>query len=87
MTFLPASLLVFFVSMLKREAQLTTVVRRLSDCIQLEDTIAFAQILEKSGVAAVGIHGRRRNERQGDQNRVDEIREIARLLSVPVIAK
>lgn len=44
-------------------------------------------MLETCGVSAVGIHGRRRNERQSNLNRLSEIHEVTRLVSVPVIAK
>uniref|UniRef100_A0A915BD79 DRBM domain-containing protein n=1 Tax=Parascaris univalens TaxID=6257 RepID=A0A915BD79_PARUN len=53
---------------------------------KLEDTLALVKLIEKCGVAAIGVHGRRRDERQGDANRVDEIREVVRALSIPVIA-
>ncbi|VDN26497.1 unnamed protein product, partial [Gongylonema pulchrum] len=52
-----------------------------------EDTLEFVKMLERCGISAIGIHGRRRDERQGDANRVDEIREIARAVSLPIIAK
>ncbi|VBB28337.1 unnamed protein product [Acanthocheilonema viteae] len=51
-----------------------------------EDTFEFVKMLERSGVSAIGIHGRRRNERQNDMNRLNEIREVTRLVSIPVIA-
>ncbi|KHN75072.1 tRNA-dihydrouridine(20) synthase [NAD(P)+]-like [Toxocara canis] len=51
-----------------------------------EDTLALVKLIEKCGVTAIGVHGRRRDERQGDANRVEEIREVARALSIPVIA-
>lgn len=44
-------------------------------------------MLERCGVSAIGIHGRRRSERQSDANRLNEIREVTRVVSVPVIAK
>lgn len=53
---------------------------------KLEDTLALAQLVEKCGVAAVGVHGRRKDERRGDRNRVEEIREVTRAISIPVIA-
>uniref|UniRef100_A0A915Q0Y0 DRBM domain-containing protein n=1 Tax=Setaria digitata TaxID=48799 RepID=A0A915Q0Y0_9BILA len=51
-----------------------------------EDTLEFVKMIEQCGVSAVGIHGRRRNERPGDPNRLNEIRDVARAVSVPVIA-
>ncbi|VDD90390.1 unnamed protein product [Enterobius vermicularis] len=53
---------------------------------KLEDTIALAQLIEKCGVSAIGVHGRRINERRGDRNRTEEIREVARSVRIPVIA-
>lgn len=53
----------------------------------MEDTIALAQLIEKCGVSAIGVHGRRINERRGDRNRTEEIREVARSVRIPVIAK
>uniref|UniRef100_A0A0R3RG03 DRBM domain-containing protein n=1 Tax=Elaeophora elaphi TaxID=1147741 RepID=A0A0R3RG03_9BILA len=41
-----------------------------------EDTFEFVKMLERCGVSAIGMHGRRRNERQSDVNRVNEIREF-----------
>lgn len=52
----------------------------------LEDTLALAQLIEKCGVSAIGVHGRRKEERRGDRNRIEEIREVARALTIPVIA-
>ncbi|GMR53294.1 hypothetical protein PMAYCL1PPCAC_23489, partial [Pristionchus mayeri] len=49
-------------------------------------TLALARVIERTGVAAVGVHGRRRDERPGDSNREEEIREIVRSIGIPVIA-
>ncbi|KAM3720882.1 tRNA-dihydrouridine(20) synthase [NAD(P)+]-like [Dirofilaria immitis] len=51
-----------------------------------DDTLEFAKMLERCGVSAIGIHGRRRNERRGDMNRINEIREVTEAVSVPIIA-
>ncbi|CAL2027477.1 unnamed protein product [Caenorhabditis brenneri] len=52
-----------------------------------EDTIKLVKEIEKCGVSALGVHGRRRDERQPDQCRVEEIREVARTITtIPVIA-
>uniref|UniRef100_A0A8R1XPX5 DRBM domain-containing protein n=1 Tax=Onchocerca volvulus TaxID=6282 RepID=A0A8R1XPX5_ONCVO len=51
-----------------------------------EDTLEFVKMLEHCGVSAIAIHGRRRGERQGDVNRLNEIHEVTRIVSVPVIA-
>lgn len=50
-------------------------------------TLNLAREIEKCGVAALGVHGRRRDERDPHPCRIDEIREVARTVSVPVIAK
>ncbi|GMT00315.1 hypothetical protein PENTCL1PPCAC_22489, partial [Pristionchus entomophagus] len=49
-------------------------------------TLALARVIERSGVAAMGVHGRRREERPGDSNREEEIREVVRAVGIPVIA-
>ncbi|KAK6107033.1 dihydrouridine synthase domain containing protein [Brugia malayi] len=51
-----------------------------------EDTLEFVKMLERCGISAIGVHGRRRSERQSNMNRLNEIREITRVVSVPVIA-
>ncbi|KAK0424706.1 hypothetical protein QR680_008800 [Steinernema hermaphroditum] len=51
-----------------------------------EETLEFAKMIEACGVAALGVHGRRRVERPGDANRNEEIREIAEVLKIPVVA-
>jgi tRNA-dihydrouridine synthase 2 len=43
-------------------------------------------MLENCGISALGVHGRRKEERPKDFNRFEEIREVARTLSIPVIA-
>lgn len=43
-------------------------------------------MLEKCGISALGIHGRQKEERPSSSNRCDEIREVARSLTIPVIA-
>ncbi|KAH7726697.1 dihydrouridine synthase domain-containing protein [Aphelenchoides avenae] len=52
----------------------------------LPATLEFAQMVERCGVSAIGVHGRRRDERPKHANRVDEIREVVRCASVPVLA-
>jgi len=51
-----------------------------------EETLKFAKMVESCGVAAIGVHGRRREERPGDSNRISEIREVVEALKIPVIA-
>ncbi|CAD5210266.1 unnamed protein product [Bursaphelenchus xylophilus] len=52
----------------------------------LEDTIKFAKMLESCGISALGVHGRRRDERQQHKNRSEEVKAVADALSIPVIA-
>ncbi|KAI6217352.1 DRBM domain-containing protein [Aphelenchoides besseyi] len=53
---------------------------------KLTDTFEFVDMAQKCGVSAIGVHGRRQNERPGNENRHSEIAEVARFVSVPVIA-
>jgi PREDICTED: similar to tRNA-dihydrouridine synthase 2-like, partial len=55
--------------------------------IQLEQTLKLAEIIQSSGVAAITVHGRTKDERSGDPNHNDYIREISKTLNIPVIAK
>ncbi|KHJ74752.1 dihydrouridine synthase, partial [Oesophagostomum dentatum] len=50
------------------------------------ETLNLVREIEKCGVAALGVHGRRRDERDPHPCRMDEIREVARTVSIPVIA-
>uniref|UniRef100_A0A1I7USU8 DRBM domain-containing protein n=2 Tax=Caenorhabditis tropicalis TaxID=1561998 RepID=A0A1I7USU8_9PELO len=51
-----------------------------------EDTIKLVKEIEKCGVSALGVHGRRRDERQPDQCRVEEVKEVAETItSIPII--
>ncbi|KAE9555449.1 hypothetical protein FO519_001304 [Halicephalobus sp. NKZ332] len=51
-----------------------------------EDTLKFVEMIQETGIAAFGIHGRRRNERPGDVNRIDEIKQVVEFAKIPVIA-
>ncbi|VDK45677.1 unnamed protein product [Anisakis simplex] len=51
-----------------------------------EETLELVKLIERCGVSALAVHGRRKDERQANANRIDEIREIAGILSIPVIA-
>ena len=44
-------------------------------------------MIEECGVAAIGVHGRTRQERPRHRNHNDVIREITKVLTIPVIAK
>lgn len=51
-----------------------------------EDTLEFAKMLEQCGISALAVHGRQRDERPMHKNRADEIMDVARSLSIPVLA-
>ena len=63
---------------------ITCKVRVLPD---LDTTIAVCQSLAETGIAAIGVHGRTRDERPQHANRNNYIRAVANALSIPVIAK
>ena len=46
----------------------------------------FVRMVERCGVSALAVHGRRRDERPSHDCRVSEIRDVCRALSIPVIA-
>ncbi|CAD5117217.1 DgyrCDS6013 [Dimorphilus gyrociliatus] len=50
------------------------------------ETIAFSKLVESTGIAALAVHGRRKDERPKHPNRNDLIKEIAKTLKIPVIA-
>ncbi|KJH45024.1 dihydrouridine synthase [Dictyocaulus viviparus] len=52
----------------------------------LSATLNLVRVIENCGAAALAVHGRRRDERDFHPCRIDEIREIARTVSIPVIA-
>ena len=52
----------------------------------IEETLSLVQLIEKSGVKALAVHGRTQSERPKDKNRNDLIRAIAQTLNIPVIA-
>lgn len=53
----------------------------------IEDTIALVKSLASSGISAIAVHGRTKNERPQHPNRIDTIRKIAETLNIPVIGK
>lgn len=53
----------------------------------LEETISFCKLMQETGVTAISIHGRKPKERPHEPNRDFMIKEVARELSIPVIAK
>ncbi|KAI1701981.1 dihydrouridine synthase (Dus) domain-containing protein [Ditylenchus destructor] len=52
-----------------------------------EKTLEFAKMIQSCGVSAIGVHGRRKDERPSNTNRIDEIRDVSNSLSIPVLAK
>uniref|UniRef100_A0A8C4GU60 Dihydrouridine synthase 2 n=1 Tax=Dicentrarchus labrax TaxID=13489 RepID=A0A8C4GU60_DICLA len=52
----------------------------------LEETISLVQRIENTGVAAVAVHGRLKDERPRHPVHCDYIRAVARAVSIPVIA-
>ncbi|XP_062605876.1 tRNA-dihydrouridine(20) synthase [NAD(P)+]-like [Saccostrea cucullata] len=52
----------------------------------LEDTLKLVRLIESTGVSAVGVHGRTKEERPRHPNRNDVIKTISETLSIPVIA-
>lgn len=61
----------------------TCKIRVLPDC---EDTVKFCKGLANSGIAAVAVHGRTKDERPQHTNRNDYIKAVASALTIPVIA-
>ena len=53
----------------------------------LDDTIALCKMIQDCGVAAIAVHGRTKDERPNHSNHNDIIKEIASVLTIPVIAK
>ncbi|XP_031698055.1 tRNA-dihydrouridine(20) synthase [NAD(P)+]-like [Anarrhichthys ocellatus] len=53
----------------------------------LEETVRLVQRIEKTGVAAVAVHGRLKEERPRHPLHLDHIQAVARAVSIPVIAK
>ncbi|XP_075433069.1 tRNA-dihydrouridine(20) synthase [NAD(P)+]-like isoform X2 [Ascaphus truei] len=78
----------------KIEAILSTLVRGVSKPVtckirilpSLEETVALVKRIERTGVAAVAVHGRKKEERPQHPVHCDIIRAIAAAVSVPVIA-
>uniref|UniRef100_A0A2P2I822 tRNA-dihydrouridine(20) synthase (NAD(P)+)-like n=1 Tax=Hirondellea gigas TaxID=1518452 RepID=A0A2P2I822_9CRUS len=52
----------------------------------LADTLTLCRIIERSGVAAIAVHGRKKDERPQHPNNESVIAEIARVINIPVIA-
>ncbi|XP_078688741.1 tRNA-dihydrouridine(20) synthase [NAD(P)+]-like [Branchiostoma floridae x Branchiostoma belcheri] len=53
---------------------------------KLEDTLSLVKLIESTGVAAVAVHGRYKEERPRHPVHPDAIKAIAETVSIPVIA-
>jgi len=51
-----------------------------------EETVKFGKAMEATGISAIAVHGRTRNERPQHDNHNDRISAVAEALSIPVIA-
>ena len=56
-------------------------------CLQVEDTLALVKVIESTGVRALAVHGRIKEERPRHPNRNHVIKKVAETVSIPVIAK
>ncbi|KAG8437786.1 hypothetical protein GDO86_008479 [Hymenochirus boettgeri] len=78
----------------KIETILSTLVRAISKPITckirilptLEETINLVKRIEKTGVAAIAVHGRKKEERPQHPVHCDVIKAIAQAVSIPVIS-
>lgn len=52
----------------------------------IEETIAFAKLVESTGIVALAVHGREKHERSRDPVHTNVILEVAKAVSIPVIA-
>ncbi|XP_059986529.1 tRNA-dihydrouridine(20) synthase [NAD(P)+]-like isoform X4 [Lagenorhynchus albirostris] len=53
----------------------------------LEDTLSLVKRIERTGIAAIAVHGRKREERPQHPVSCEAIKAVAETLSIPVIAK
>eukprot|EP00088_Acartia_fossae_P057356 TRINITY_DN6690_c0_g1_i1.p1 TRINITY_DN6690_c0_g1~~TRINITY_DN6690_c0_g1_i1.p1 ORF type:complete len:443 (+),score=54.28 TRINITY_DN6690_c0_g1_i1:48-1376(+) len=49
-------------------------------------SVELVKMIETTGVAAVGVHGRTKDQRPNDENNVDAIKQIVAAVNVPIIA-
>lgn len=52
----------------------------------IEETVGFAKMVEETGIVALAVHGREKHERSRDPVHINVIREVAKAVSIPVIA-
>lgn len=53
---------------------------------KLEDTLKLIDVIQATGVAAVAVHGRTKDERPNHQNNVEFIQAVVKHAKIPVIA-
>ena len=53
---------------------------------ELEDTLNLVKMIEKTGVKAIGVHGRMKEERSSQPCHDDVIAKVAQTVNIPVIA-
>ena len=46
----------------------------------------FFQVIQSTGVCAVGVHGRTKDQRPSNENSVEAIQEVVKHCKIPVIA-
>lgn len=46
---------------------------------RLEDTLQLVEVIEKTGVAALAVHGRTKEERPNHENHLDVIQEVVKV--------
>ena len=61
----------------------TAKIRLLPD---LQDTLHLVDVIQSTGVAALAVHGRTKDQRQGHVNDVETIKKIAQHAKIPIIA-
>uniref|UniRef100_A0A8C9W4R5 Dihydrouridine synthase 2 n=1 Tax=Scleropages formosus TaxID=113540 RepID=A0A8C9W4R5_SCLFO len=54
--------------------------------LQMEETVQLAKRIEKTGVAAIGVHGRTKEERPQHPVHCDVIKAVVEAVSIPVLA-
>lgn len=53
---------------------------------KLEDTLELIKVIESTGVSAVGVHGRTKDQRPNNENNVEVLQEVVKHCKIPVIA-
>lgn len=54
---------------------------------EMEKTVELVKIIEATGVAAIGVHGRFQTQRSSEPAHYDRIKAVTELVKIPVIAK